>query len=152
MNNLATRVVDILKHSEEDPAFHNFIAELADPGYNRYEDVSELALHTFPSHGLVLTSFENRLFLAHFTLERKTFKNVKYNQYTSPLPFDLGKIAKRSDVHALLGVPHKEADTPSPNCQSEQYTLGPWTLVFWYSMPTEKLTEMRVANRSNFKP
>lgn len=155
MKNLADRLLELLGHSEHDLIFQQFIGGLADSPIFRYQDEgATIALHMFPQLGVSLTSSKSQIFEVRFDIEPTTFRDTLMSAFNDSLPFGigedyLGKDYRCCDIQNLMGAPNERVTNPcGENCMSEAYTMGSLYIVFWYSLPSEKLICMRIMSQS----
>jgi len=147
MNNLCDRVLALLNQSEEDPAFQSFIADLGDsPQLTQIEEGSEISHHMFTELGLSLFSIDKIVLIASFHVIPDNNENGKTHPYTQDLPFGVSVNDDRTVVRAKLGQPLQSNHIGDADI-SESYELDGWQPVFWYSLPKEAISEVRVMPR-----
>ena len=102
-----------------------------------------------PELGLSIWSDDDVIFQVFFHVIPYKFENdFETGKYTSQLPLNASIGDRRSDVHTKIGAPETSRRIDTSNV-SESYYLGTFDFVFWYELPSESITEVRVGRLSN---
>jgi hypothetical protein len=147
MENVSSRILDLLGKSDLDSTFSDFLADCESTGVHavRYQEtVDGLIWYAFRELGASVYLSEHVCFNATFHVSPCNLKDgTKTEPYMSQMPFGLPLNCRRQDVTAVLGEPYK-INKDYPEGKSERYRIEPWLVVFWYSAPDYHLSEVRV--------
>ena len=145
MEDLAERVIELLGKPVSGSAFQHFVNEycpLKRPV--RHELNAALVKFFIPELGLsVWTDYDVVFQVCFYVVPNKFENDFETGTYTSQLPLKASVGDRRSDVHTKIGTPDASRRIDNSNI-NESYYLGTVDFVFWYELPSESITEVRV--------
>jgi hypothetical protein len=149
MERLTERAIELLGKSISGSHFREFLEEYCPLKRPVWDQLSPgLVRFCITDLGLSIWSDHNEIFQVFFHVVPFELENdLSSGKYTSQLPLNVSLGDRRSDVHTKVGVPELSLLIDSSNI-SETYNLGTVNFVFWYELPNEIITEVRVGRLS----
>ncbi len=147
LSNWANRILELLNRREEDLVFISLLADLKLMNSPVIRNKS-LEQCTFSELGVSIYAFHARFYSAHFHIAPVGLTDGSATlPYVNDLPFGLSIRQTRQTIHTILGPPpqiNRVAGPTQDQFRSESYRLEGREVILWYSLPDEKLRELRV--------